>query len=375
MFKRADRFIRELNHQRIDWFRSAKLKLAQTVLPQFGRWVSEDKASAAILVFRLDGKIGDSITATGFLFALKNSFPDYKLILVCGKNTFEIYRGLKCIDTVLILDKGFFQTLKVWIKLANHSFKFLINTSHLLNSQVLFLTNLIKSFRKLTFLNLNDRSFSDHIFYNSETDHVTTRYQKTLAALSTTSVPPLDYHLELVNLSVRKKVESIIDELRLRYPIVIILNSFAGARLRNLNQKITTTIVDQMLKANSKICIISLGNSDDLKIVRTWGKEFSSPRWLTFEESDLIFNLELVRQSDFVITPDTSFVHIASAFKKPLVAIYREDSTLEKNSLIWAPYGTRAEIVYAGHSVETPDDINTVDPKEVVARAIKLLSE
>ena len=43
------------------------------------------------------------------------------------------------------------------------------------------------------------------------------------------------------------------------------------------------------------------------------------------------------KKAVFIITPDTSIVHIAAAFKKKMIAIYREDLDIEvKNKNLWS---------------------------------------
>lgn len=149
--------------------------------------------------------------------------------------------------------------------------------------------------------------------------------------------------------------------------MLIVMNSFAGARLRNLNQKTTTEIVAGILENHPNAVVVSVGSDDDLKHVQYWVTAFRNPRWVCFSQfGSLGFNLALARQAELIVTPDTSWVHVASAFKVPVLAIYREDDAQEKNSLIWAPYRTNHRVVYAPFDPQKPHDINTVSTQEVV---------
>ena len=62
-------------------------------------------------------------------------------------------------------------------------------------------------------------------------------------------------------------------------------------------------------------------------------------------------NLDLTQASaiinylDILITPDTSLVHIARAFKVPVVGLY---SKYMKNFLLWRPYGQKTGAVVSG---------------------------
>lgn len=69
------------------------------------------------------------------------------------------------------------------------------------------------------------------------------------------------------------------------------------------------------------------------RIAREGGGAFVSTP--TFRQA-----LALVATSDFVLTPDTSIAHAASAFQKPAVGLYLRDSATR-----WGLYGTRGENV------------------------------
>lgn len=374
MFKKLDRAIRDLNHRRIDSMRALKLSVAQAMVRIFKKTLISESTSAPILVFRLDDKIGDSITATGFLKELKKLFPTSRLIILSGQNASSIYQNLPFIDEVQVVRKGFVSSLKAYFKLANIDYRYLINTSHILSPQVVFLANFLIASRKITFLNQQDQTFSDHIDYDLHKDHVTKRYQNILRVLNVVTTD-LDYVLRLPDSDSVKQAQLQIKQLHRQGKKVVILNSFAGARLRNFYQETTTDVVRGLSLSQNNLAIVSIGNQDDLSIVKKWIAESNIPEWISFSDTTLDFNLSLVKESDLVITPDTSLVHVASAFKKKLVAVYREDETHEKNSLIWAPYKTKCEVIYAPQDLTRPDDINSVDPKLIVEKALSLLSE
>lgn len=375
MFKKIDYFIRELNHKRIDHMRAFKLAFAQALFPLFSGRTSQEHQNGDILVFRLDDKLGDSITSTGFLYELKKNFPGSRLTVLSGKNAAFVYKNLKFIDDVIVVKKGVWQSLRAFLILKNRKYRFIFNTSHILTAQVIFLSSFLRAWKKVTFLNLSARSFTDHVRYNEKSDHVTVRYERSLAAVGVSN-PSLDYHLKAQSEEVERRIEKSIHELRRKGTMIVMLNSFSGARLRNLNQKTTTEIVKGLLQAQSNIVVVSVGNHDDLQKIQYWVTAFNDRRWVCYaRDGSLAFNLALAQHCALVITPDTSWVHVASALKKPVVAIYREDEAHEKNSLIWAPYKTKNAVVYAAFESSRPHDINTVDTGQVVEAAQKLLAD
>ncbi|MBC7740854.1 MAG: glycosyltransferase family 9 protein [Bdellovibrionaceae bacterium] len=371
-FKKADQLIRNLNHKRIDASRSGVLALMAFFLNRISRFTKGPIGDEPILVLRLDDKVGDSVTATGFLRELKRSHPKNKLMVVAGPLTAQIYRPLAFIDEIIIAKKGIVSTWRTFFKLNDRSFKYIINTSHILTPRVLFLTSLLKSYKKLSFLNRDYSLFSDHIDFNFHDHHVTERYRRTLLHLD---IQEAKLHYELkVDDDLLKAAATQINNLKKGERKIIALNCFAGARLRNFKKDTTFKLVKGLLQ-NSKVVVVSIGNAGDLNVIKTWISELNDPRWVCFENNPGLFeNCALVHFADLLITPDTAWVHLGSALQKKIIAVYREDSLLEKNSVIWSPYyHTETAIVMAPFHQDQPFDINTVNVDQIVELAHKML--
>jgi ADP-heptose:LPS heptosyltransferase len=65
----------------------------------------------------------------------------------------------------------------------------------------------------------------------------------------------------------------------------------------------------------------------------------------------------LVKRLSFLITPDTSAVHLASAFKICAVVLYVQSN---KDLRIWEPYGTDYETI-----VTDTDDLSSISVENV----------
>jgi len=337
-----------------------------------------------ILVLRLDDKLGDSVTATGFLRSLKNIFPDCSLTVVAGPLTGQVYQNQPTIDRVLIAKKGFVSTLKLFFQLRSKIYNVVINTSHIMAPRTIFLMSQLHAIRKMGFRCHEYHLFTDHIEYDPLEDHVTTRYQNVLRALNGNAASECDLSYELHIPSrwteqVRSQLQSLVGQR------IVILNSFAGARLRSLNEKISRAIAEGILRGDPRAVVISIGNHNDLPVIAKWIERAAESRWVCFlDHTEFFWNCALIDKADLVISPDTAIVHVASAFKKPQIAVFREDSKLvgaEKNSKIWAPtsLGARARVrvilapdLHQLRGDEEPD-INDVNVEQVVKAALELL--
>ena len=367
-----DQKIRDWNHRRIDLFRKWKLSLSNTCFAPFSTIIPANE-HGAILVLRIDDKIGDSITATGFLRELKKNFPNKSLIVVAGKSTAPLYNELDFIDEVYIGKKGIFSTLALLLKLKKRSLSYAINTSHILNPRVIFLMSFLKAEKKISFSNTNIKLFTEHVDVDFKTEHVTERYRKTLHMLGV-ETPNLDYEIKLNEKDVFEANEYI-KELRAHTKYIVGLNSFAGGRLRNFSKKTTLALAGKLLE-NKDITVLSLANAGDHAILDLWIGEIIHERWYQNEDLHTLgLNMALANGCDLIITPDTAWVHIASALKKKLIAVFRaDDNPSEVNSKIWAPYKTEFKVIFAKTEENLPADINNIDVNEVAQEAFNMLA-
>jgi ADP-heptose:LPS heptosyltransferase len=85
-----------------------------------------------------------------------------------------------------------------------------------------------------------------------------------------------------------------------------------------------------------------------------------SPLTKTFDQfAALIQNVKLL------VSPDTSAIHLASAFHKPVLALYVQSN---KNLRIWEPYGVDYETI-----VTAIDDLSTIPFEQVTAAFERLI--
>ena len=362
-----DQKIRQLNHRRIDFFRAIKLHLTYL----FCRVVQTDFVRSQpqpphFLVLRLDDKLGDSITSTGFLKCLKNSDASAKVTVVAGPQTVELYKRLNFVDQVFESRKGVVNTLQLLKKLKKEeNFSALINTSHILNPRTLFLTAALKSVRKISFGNSRIHIFSDFINIDFLKEHVTGRYKKVLDLLGIRFQDgDLKYRVQIAD-QAKADVKPALEHFKTNGIKLVALNLFAGGKLRNLNREKAHELI-HLLVVESNLKVVFLANEGDHRILKQWGLAQLEGVLALNHLCTLQHNIALAESSDIIVTPDTAWVHIASALDKKLVAIYRDDrDSAEANSVIWAPYLTPFRIVYSQSNLAKPHDINDVNLNDV----------
>jgi ADP-heptose:LPS heptosyltransferase len=368
--------IRYLNHKRIDFFRKIKLKLSVLLFSPFSRRCVFSNENS-ILILRLDGKLGDSICATGFLREIKKQNPSSKLMIVCSSVSYQIYSRIKFIDHCYIVDKGFISLMKCFIHLTKYKFKYIINTSHILNPRTLFLVSFLCSNRKVGFENFDVKIFTDSIKINFS-EHITERLALILKTIGC-EYEDLSYEFNIDHTE-SKKIKDYFQDINPEKKPIVIINSFAGARLRNFSQTKTIKIIELILN-KLDVIIVSIANEGDHEILKKWiGKSYEKKWHHNPELCTIDSNIALVQQADLIITPDTAWVHIASCLNKKVICVFRKDNVfdVEKNSLIWSPLNSLSKVIYSRPESDygyDANDINSFDEQEILDVACQLLGK
>ena len=99
------------------------------------------------------------------------------------------------------------------------------------------------------------------------------------------------------------------------------------------------------------------------KLITKEKSSFVSPSYPTESVLDVA---ALVDSVDLLITPDTSLVHMACAFEKPLLAIYSNDVNSFKT---WHPKSTNNHVIFSANF----DSLKSLDVTTIVDKSIELI--
>ena len=85
----------------------------------------------------------------------------------------------------------------------------------------------------------------------------------------------------------------------------------------------------------------------------------------------------LIKKSDYVISPDTSIVHIASAFNKKMITVYPpKGGKYGVDHLVWAPKSEYSRVIFCKDKTGNYDeiDINTFNFDEMKEEILKMIN-
>jgi ADP-heptose:LPS heptosyltransferase len=298
------------------------------------------------------GKIGDMILTTPLFSELKSLFPDCEIYVLTSKVNNEIALRDKNISGTIIYKKSFLSVLKLIFTLRKIKFDFWIDTKDEYSSTsktLLKFGNYSESIGFNTKENLFDISLNDY----AKGEHTVN------INLSPISYFKKDYEVKTLRPSINipseisKKFINIFTKINNRK---ILINVSAGAENRYWKTENWLKLINEIDKDYS-ILLISDFKDKNLADKIIAGYKGNN---LTYISADSIFEVaEIVRNCDVIVTPDTSVVHLASCFNKPIVAMFHNVEWVIKR---YAPLSEKSKIITS----KAKDSIEDINVEEVL---------
>lgn len=363
--------IRKLNRFFQDYMREKRLAFGKKIwdkkenkLPiKTGKFLEENNIKS-ILFLRYDGKIGDMVVNTLMFREIKKRYKNIKIGVVTREGAAQLLKNNPYVNDIYIYVKKREKIKKLAEEISIQQYDLLIDFSEMLRvNQMMFINKCNAKFN----MGLNRESWNmfDISYKMLEGNfHISEVYKKVLNLLGIENVNiAYDLHFD-------EEEKSVVEEKLKKYKEnkIYVLNPFAASKHRNISESNIKKIIDIILKGkNRTVFLIGEKTKKDeiLKIIESYSENVVYPELNTIMETAY-----LIKMADFVITPDTSIVHIAATFKKPMIAIYRWDSSEENqiNKDLWSPNYVEAKQIFSKDldvkKGEEPD-INKFDLKEI----------
>ncbi|CDH21363.1 Glycosyltransferase 9 family protein [Xenorhabdus bovienii str. kraussei Quebec] len=314
-----------------------------------------------ILLLRNEDKIGDMVVDTILLKELNKA--GYIVDFLATETNSIVLKHNPYVRNIFIATPiditSFMQNfrhnvpVKTIEKLRNNKYDLIIDPS-LFNTPIhrlIFFKQLnvkyVIGFNKNKWLNHYDKK----IDFDYNENHIKLTYKLIMNSLNIKINDDISYDLHYPN-EIDINIKEYLNELNL--PLRkrnIIINTFAGNKDRCLSIHQLNKIVNILNDTYNDINIIFLDHEKLIDMTMFEGV-YRSP----FES--LYHTMSLISQSDLIISPDTSIVHIAAAYKKPLIAIYQD---IKSNNTLWGPgYNEAIQILAPKGRLHENNDIGTI---------------
>jgi ADP-heptose:LPS heptosyltransferase len=319
-----------------------------------------------VLILRI-GRIGDIIISSFVFRVLKETNPEIKIELITLKKNKDVLRCNPFLDKIYFVNKNVFSLLKI-LPLYFKNFDLIIDLNDNPSTTSSILLAITRAQHKLGFDFKKQKKFlTIPIDYpGKDKMHLIDRYAYLLSS-SGLELNQEQIKLELyldpeINNSINQQSSKIREHSK-----IISINISASADIRKYPATKWIELI-QSLKTRFPFFkyLILYDPADKYEansIINSIDKQF-----LIFSEGTSFQHFAAkIKNSDLLITPDTSAVHIASAFQVPVIALY---PNVDWNFISFAPYKTKFRAIKS-----SSEEIKSISVSEIEKALESLIQE
>ena len=373
--------IKKLNRIFQDYMREKRLKIGKYIWDRKdkvkileGNGFLEENDIKSILFLRYDGKIGDMVVNSLMFREIKKVYPDIKIGVVARGAAIDIIKDNPNVDKIYEYYKDRKKIKDLALKIKEEKYDLLIDFSEMLRVNQMMLINLCGA-RINIGLDRKDWKLFDLSIESSKdfkwTEHITNRYLAYLIKLGLKKESiDISYDIYLKD---EKKYETFFYKIKENKKLI--LNPYGASKHKSFNIETLENIITYLKDKDIAIILVYFG--DKYKELEFLEKKYKSV-YIPKKIESILNTTILIKKSDYVISPDTSIVHIASAFNKKMITVYPpKGGKYGIDHLVWAPKSKYNKVIFCKDKTGNYDeiDINTFDFDEMKEEILKMLEQ
>lgn len=317
--------IREWNRKRNYYFKQLKLDFTRYLYDRKIKSTVDLATIHKVLVLRHDDKIGDMVVSTILYRELKSK--NFQIDVLAGKKNHCIIEKNPHINKVWIYEDNKEQQYLQAKKLANEKYDLVIEMGDIVTPEDIRLLSVLNPKHAIGFNKDKINFYSISIPYSRWEEHITTRYIQLLEKLDIKDVST-GYDIYIPE-HIQHEVFSFWEKLSANF--IVVLNPFAADEKRDLSAQQVEKIINTIKEVLPSSSIILIGEQKKLSACHYQDVIINPCK-------HLLAAAEIIRKADLVISPDTAIVHLAAAWKKPMICFYGNDMHGSfVNSDVWGP--------------------------------------
>ena len=373
--------IKKINRIFQDYMREKRLKIGKYIWDRKekskiieGDNFLKDNNIKSILFLRYDGKIGDMIVNSLMFREIKKVYPDTKIGVITRGAAIDIIKNNPNVDEIYEYHKDRKKIKELALKIKEEKYDLLIDFSEMLRVNQMMLINLCGA-RINIGLDRKDWKLFDLSIESGKdfkwTEHITNRYLAYLIKLGLKKESiDISYDIYLKD---EKKYETFFYKIKENKKLI--LNPYGASKHKSFNIETLENIITYLKDKDIAIILVYFG--DKYKELEFLEKKYKSV-YIPKKIESILNTTILIKKSDYVISPDTSIVHIASAFNKKMITVYPpKGGKYGIDHLVWAPKSKYNKVIFCKDKTGNYDeiDINTFDFDEMKEEILKMLEQ
>ena len=374
-------FFKKINRIFQDYMREKRLKIGKAI------WDKKEKTNIikgdnfiennnikSILFLRYDGKIGDMIVNSLMFREIKKVYPNIKIGVVARGAAIDIIKNNPNVDEIYEYHKDRKKIKDLALKIKEEKYDLLIDFSEMLRVNQMMLINLCGA-RINIGLDRKDWKLFDLSIESGKdfkwTEHITNRYLAYLIKLGLKKESiDISYDIYLKD---EKKYETFFYKIKENKKLI--LNPYGASKHKSFNIETLENSITYLKDKDIAIILVYFGDKyKELEFLEKKYKYVYIPKKI----ESILDTAILIKKSDYVISPDTSIVHIASAFNKKMITVYPpKGGKYGIDHLVWAPKSKYNKVIFCKDKTGNYDeiDINTFDFDEMKEEILKMLEQ
>ena len=372
--------IKKLNRIFQDYMREKRLKIGKYIWDRKdkvkileGNGFLEENDIKSILFLRYDGKIGDMVVNSLMFREIKKVYPNIKIGVVARGAAIDIIKDNPNVDKIYEYYKDRKKIKDLALKIKEEKYDLLIDFSEMLRVNQMMLINLCGA-RINIGLDRKDWKLFDLSIESGKdfkwTEHITNRYLAYLIKLGLKKESiDISYDIYLKD---EKKYETFFYKIKENKKLI--LNPYGASKHKSFNIETLENIITYLKDKDIAIILVYFG--DKYKELEFLEKKYKSV-YIPKKIESILNTAILIKKSDYVISPDTSIVHIASAFNKKMITVYPpKGGKYGVDHLVWAPKSEYSRVIFCKDKTGNYDeiDINTFDFDEMKEEILKMIN-
>ena len=372
--------IKKINRIFQDYMRAKRLKIGKYIWDKKekakiveGDNFLKDNSIKSILFLRYDGKIGDMIVNSLMFREIKKVYPDIKIGVIARGTAIDIINDNPNVDKIYEYYKDRKKIKDLALKIKEEKYDLLIDFSEMLRVNQMMLINLCGA-RINIGLDRKDWELFDLSIESGKdfkwTEHITKRYLAYLIKLGLKKENiDISYDIYLKD---EKKYEAFFNEIKESKKLI--LNPYGASKHKSFNIETLENIITYLKDKDTAIILTYFGDKyKELEFLEKKYKYVYIPKKI----ESILDTAILIKKSDYVISPDTSIVHIASAFNKKMITVYPpKGGKYGVDHLVWAPKSEYSRVIFCKDKTGNYDeiDINTFNFDEMKEEILKMIN-
>ena len=372
--------IRKLNRIFQNYMREKRLKIGKYIWDRKektkiieGDNFLENNNIKSILFLRYDGKIGDMVVNSLMFREIKKVYPNIKIGVVTRGAAIDIIKDNPNVDKIYEYHKDRKKIKDLALMIKEEKYDLLIDFSEMLRVNQMMLINLCRARFNMGLDRKEWKLFDLSIESGKDfkwTEHITNRYLAYLVRLGLKR-ENIDISYDIY-LKEEKKYKDFFN--KIKESKKLILNPYGASKHKSFSVETLEKIINYLQDKNIAIILIYFG--DKYKELEFLEKKYSNV-YIPKNIVSILDTTFLISISNYVISPDTSIVHIASALNKKILTVYPpKGGKYGVDHLVWAPKSEYNKVIFCKDKTGTYDeiDINTFNFDEMKEEILNLIN-